>query len=226
MSADFIALVKRGQREAVDRLLDSNPSLVGAKDENGISAILLAHYYGKADVARALLARKPTLDIFEASAAGDADRVRELATSDRALANAWSPDGFFPLGLAAFFKRPAAAKVLIACGADPRMASKPAGFTPLHSAVADDAGAATTDLVRMLLDAGADANARSASGGTPLHTAAFTGNIPVIEMLLAAGAKPEEADDKGRTPLDVARERKHTEAAARLHDAVIERKGL
>ena len=102
---DFIALVKKGQRAAAERMLMSDPSLVGATDEHGVSAILLAYYTGHADVAKTLLELKPRLDVFEASTVGDADRVRELLTKDPSLANAWSSDGFFPLGLAAFFKR-------------------------------------------------------------------------------------------------------------------------
>jgi ankyrin repeat protein len=221
MAVEFIEAVKKGDRDAVERMLANDPALVTAKDEQGVSAILLSHYYGKDDVARVLVARGPELDIFEAAAVGDADRVRALLAKDRALANAWSPDGFFPLGLAAFFKRPAVAKVLLEHGADPRMASKPAGFTPLHSAVADDAGSDVKDLVRMLLEAGADPNARSATEGTPVHTAAFTGNVPVLEMLLAAGGDANAADRKGFTPLDYARDQSHPEAAALLHDAVL-----
>lgn len=224
MTAEFIAAVKKGDREAVERMLATDPALVNAKDESGVSAVLLSHYHGKGDVAKALLARRPALDIFEAATVGDSERVRALLAKDRSLANAWSKDGFFPLGLAAFFKRPAVAKVLLEHGADPRMASKPAGFTPLHSAVADDAGTDVKELVRMLIDAGADPNARSASGGTPLHTAGFTGNVPVTEMLLAAGADPGATDAKDLTPLDHARERSHPEVAAILHDAVLKKR--
>jgi len=226
LPAEFIEAVKRGDREAVERMLAEDPSLVGAKDERGVSAVLLSHYYGKEDVARVLLARRPQLDIFEAAAVGDAERVRELVTRDRSLANAWSVDGFFPLGLAAFFKRPGAATVLLEHGADVHMASKPAGFTPLHSAIADDAGAVTKDLVRMLLDAGADPNARSATDGTPVHTAAITGNIAVLQMLLAAGGDPHAPDNKGQTPLDLARETRHSEAAALLHHSVTDRRRI
>jgi len=221
MAAEFIAAVKKGDREAVERMLATDPALVSARDEQGVSAVLLSHYYGKTDISRALLARRPALDIFEAATAGDAERVRALLANDRALANAWSPDGFFPLGLAAFFKRPAVAKALLQHGADPRMASKPAGFTPLHSAVADDAGTDVKELVRMLIDAGADPNARSASGGTPLHTAGFTGNVAVTQMLLAAGADPEATDAKGLTALDHARAQSHPEVASILHDAAL-----
>ncbi|HEY3218100.1 MAG TPA: ankyrin repeat domain-containing protein [Candidatus Limnocylindria bacterium] len=224
MTAEFLEAVRKGDAAAVERMLADDPSLAGAKDERGVSAVLLSYYYGKEDVARLLLAHRSDLDVFEASTAGDHDRVRGLVKADPALANAWSPDGFFPLGLASFFKHPAVAAVLIEQGADVHMASKPAGFTPLHSAVADDAGPATKDLVRMLLDAGADPNAPSATAFTPLHTAAFTGNIPVVQMLLAAGGDPHVPDNKGQTPLDVAREKQHSEVAALLHHRVTIRK--
>lgn len=226
MSTEFLDAVKKGDHALVERLLEADPSVAPTRDESGTSALLLAHYYGHPELAPRIVAALPGLDLREAAAVGDAGRVRELAKADPASVNAYGDDGFFALGLAAFFKRPDAARALLEAGADPNLASRPAGFTPLHSAVADDEGPAVKDLVRMLLDAGADPNAQSASGGTPLHTAAFTGNIPVIQMLLAAGGDPGIADAKSHTPLDVARERRHSEAAALLHHRVTDRKRI
>lgn len=221
---EFLTAVKRGDRDAVERMLRADPSLLGARDENGTSALLLAYYYGKAEVANALLTHRPDLDIFEAATVGDAERLRELAARDPVLVNAYASDGFFPLGLAAFFKRPAAVSALLALGADVHLASRPAGFTPLHSAVADDRGSSAKEIVRTLVEAGADPNAQSASGGTPLHTAAFVGDVEITKLLLEAGGDPEAQDAKGQTPLDLAREKGHSEVAALMHHAVTARR--
>src|SRR5207249_2534194 len=74
------------------------------------------------------------------------------------------------------------------------------------------------EIVLMLLERGADPNARSQSGGTPLHTAAFTGDHEVAGRLLARGADPAIANRDGKTALDIARERRHTEVARLLEE--------
>jgi len=216
--------VKGGDRAVVERMLDADATLLGARDEHGTSAVLLAHYHGRGDVADALLARRPSLDIFEAATVGDAARLTALLRADASLVNAVAADGYHALGLAAFFKRRDAVRALLDGGADPRIASRTGSFTALHSAVATDAGRADEDIVRMLLDSGADPNAQSASGGTPLHTAAFTGDREILELLLAYGADPSITDAKGHTPLDVARDRGQVEVAAVLHHAMTNRK--
>lgn len=223
MAGQFLDAVKKGDRAAVERMLDADPSLVSAKDESGTSAVLLAHYYGKPEVAAALLSHAPQLDVFEAATAGDAARVRELVDADRSLVDAVARDGYSPLGLAAFFKRTDVVKAPLERGAKPSVSSRDQGFAPLHSAVATDAGAATAEIVRLLLEAGADPNAKSHEGGTPLHSAAFTGDLEIAELLLAYGADPNATDPKGLTPLDVARDRRNVEVAALLHHAVTNR---
>ncbi len=224
MAAQFLEAVKKGDRATVDRMLDGDPSLVSARDEGGTSAVLLAHYYGKTEVAAALLSRAPALDVFEAATAGDAMRVVALVDADPSLADAVASDGYTPLGLAAFFRRRDVVKVLLERGAKPGVPSRDQGFTPLHSAVATDAARSEGDIVRLLLQAGADPNAKSREGGTPLHTAAFTGDLGIAELLLAYGADPTETDRKSLTPLDVARDRRNVEVAALLHRAVTNRK--
>jgi ankyrin repeat protein len=225
MAARFVEAVKTGDRVTVERMLDADPSLASAKDESGTSAVLLAHYHGKPDVAAALLSRAPALDVFEAATAGDAKRVAALVDADRSLVNAIARDGYSPLGLASFFKRRDVVKVLLERGAKPSVPSRDQGFTPLHSAVATDAGDAIHEIVRLLLEAGADPDMKSREGGTPLHSAAFTGDLEIVELLLAHGADPAATDTKGRTPLDIARHRKNDAVAGALQHAVANHQG-
>jgi ankyrin repeat protein len=76
---------------------------------------------------------------------------------------------------------------------------------------ADDARAPTVliraadvsnaDVVRLLLDAGADANARESGGGTALLFAARRDTPEIALLLLDHGAKVNAADNGGTTPL-------------------------
>ena len=84
--------------------------------------------------------------------------------------------------------------------------------TPLQ----DAALAGDARLVRLLLDAGADAAAADLSGMTALHYAAALGKAEVVKALLTAGANPNVRDARGVTPLHLATGGGHTEAAALL----------
>ena len=44
------------------------------------------------------------------------------------------------------------------------------------------------DTVKVLLNAGADVNAKDFTGWTPLHAAAFNGNLQIVRLLLDRGA--------------------------------------
>lgn len=71
------------------------------------------------------------------------------------------------------------------------------GFTLLHHA-------GSRDVASLLFARGADIEARTDDGWTPLHMAALHNNGPLAEQLLARGAKADVRDKRGKTPLDLA----------------------
>jgi ankyrin repeat protein len=163
------------------------------------SELLEALYRGDRETVDRNLADRPELTIFEAAAVGDAARVHELLLLEGGFVDLWSPDGFTALHLAAFFGHEDVAAELLRRGADVSAASRnPLRVQPLHSAAAGN----HTGIVRLLLEHGADPNARQQGGFTPIHAAAQNGNEELYALLVAHGADEEATTDDGRTVAD------------------------
>jgi ankyrin repeat protein len=147
------------------------------------------------------------LDIFEASAVdGGTERAAALLAEAPALAAAVSADGFTPLHLASYFGREAPARALIERGAEPDAVSRnPMALRPLHSA----ASSRSLGIVKLLVERGAEINARQHGGFTPLHAAAFNGDLEMTEYLVANGADCALKSDLGKSALDIAVEKGH-----------------
>ena len=62
-----------------------------------------------------------------------------------------------------------------------------------------------TDVVRCLLDNGANVNKQNSWGETALHYASYNNHIDVMMMLLEHGARKDIKDKFGFTPIDRAR---------------------
>jgi len=203
--------IESGDGDRVRQLADA----AGERDDDGVSALLFAQYYGRGDLVDALRPRKGELDVYEAAALGDTARLEALLDADPELVNSYAQDGFFPLGLAAFFKHADAVRLLLDRGADANQESRHAQIVvrPIHSASADGG---STEIGRLLLDAGADVNVRQPGGFTPLHAAAQGGNAELVELLLERGADRDVRLDDGRTPEDLARESGHGDVAKTL----------
>lgn len=81
------------------------------------------------------------------------------------------------------------------------MARDTRGVTPVHIAAGIAPSCAET--MGLLVDAGADVDARKDDGCTPLHSAAGRLRADAIDLLLRHGADETLVNDKGNTPLDV-----------------------
>ncbi len=210
MSDNIFDAIQAGDLDLVKRVIGSEPQRAAARNADGVSAILLARYYGRREIADLLEATGTPLDIFEASACGRTARVRELLARDRALVNTYAPDGFTPLGLAAFFGHREIVQLLLEHGADVNGASRNAtGYTALTAA----ATRADLPVLELLLEHGARVNHRYGPGFTPLHAAAGTGNLAVVRALVDKGAQPASQTDDGKTPRQIAVEKGFHEIA-------------
>lgn len=72
--------------------------------------------------------------------------------------------------------------------------------TPLHWAIRSQ----HNGILALLLEKGAELNAKNREGRTPLHEAILGGNSVAIDMLLAKGASINAQDKTGSTPLHLA----------------------
>lgn len=212
----LIDAIKERQLDAARAALAADPAAAGTPSAEGTAPICLAMYYRVPEIAEAIAAVKGELDIFEAAVLGRVDQVRALVETDPRLAGAVAGDGFPVLGLACYLRQADVARLLLDRGADPNQAAANAAkVAPLHAAVAADAPA----IAAMLLDAGADIDARQQMDYTPLMGAAANARLALLDLLLARGADPSLRTADGKSAADLARDHGHEEVAARLEDA-------
>ncbi len=202
--------IKTGKADEVNRLVRENPALLTARDASGASPLLIAIYHQKADIVKALADVAGSIDMFEAAALGRVDRIKQLLREDPSLASAYAPDGFPPVGLAAFFGHLDAVITLIAAGADIHAAAKNGlKVQAIHAAVASK----NLDIVRTVLEAGADPNAAQQQGFRPMHESGSSGSRELAELLMKYGGDPALRNDEGKSAITFAREKGHADFA-------------
>ncbi|MGD9791585.1 MAG: ankyrin repeat domain-containing protein [Phycisphaerales bacterium] len=220
----------RAKPNAVRALLKAkaDPDL---RSKEGKTALFFAAGWGGTDCVEALLSAKASVDartdqawsaLMIAAARGEGacvDRLIEAGADVRAR-NRW---GQTPLSLAAMHASLDVAKRLLKAGA-PIADADNDGVTILAHAAKSPAGDENAiELLRLLLDSGANPNTPGVDGVTPLMWAADAADQPRILLLLNNGADANAKDKDGRTALDWASARDDDNgraAAAVLKDAM------
>jgi ankyrin repeat protein len=215
MSQQFLKYIQRGATVEVADAVAADPSLLAWRDVQGVSALMWAIYSGQVLVRDFLLAERArtgvVLDVFEAAAVGDVESLtRALDAAPEAILEQ-SGDGWTALHLAAAFGTPEAAQLLLERGAPVDAVSTNAQKNqPLHAALALGRNPET---IRILLEAGADPNARQTGGYTAIFSAAAANRRDLVELLVTGGADPAILNDFGQSAAGFARERGHAELA-------------
>jgi ankyrin repeat protein len=136
-----------------------------------------------------------TTDLVNAVRAGDMAKISALIASGADVNERDRAGGKTALHWAAKGGNRAAMETLVAAKADPNVKDRQ-GRTPLWGAVETD-----LEVVKFLVEKGADVNARDQINSTPLLWAAGFGKPETVAFLLSKKADVKAADDNGWTPL-------------------------
>ena len=183
---EILEAIKSGDRNCVAELLTEDPSLAYGRTPEGVSYIAVAMYHRRLDIASLLESQRTDLDLYEACTMGMVERVQELVTAEPGSVNSFSPDGFPPVALAAYFGHAEVVQALIDAGADVNVqARNPMKVAAIHAAVS----AKDARIVEILLRNGADPNLQQQEGYTPMQAAIANKDQANIDLLKAHGGR-------------------------------------
>lgn len=154
-----------------------------------------------------LLATSPTLAIAQLRTGGTRTTAQEFFLSERHM-QLYAGDTALHVAAASYDT--ALARKLVESGADVRSKNR-RGAQPLHAAVIGAPGASSwapsrqVEVIRYLIEAGADPEATAAGGVTPLLRAVRNRCSAAVRALLDAGVDPHRTNDNGSSALALAR---------------------
>ena len=143
------------------------------------------------------------IDLYSAVALQRAEQVEQILQQNPDLAQTRSPDGLPALHLATRLGDINTVRSLLAGGCDVNIQnqSKNSGYINEH-ALSEAAFWNRPAIAKLLIESGAEVNARTEDEITALHRAARLGNVKIVKLLLDSGADPELATTRGQTAAD------------------------
>jgi ankyrin repeat protein len=211
-----------GLYDLAERLITKHPEQVNAVGGRMVAPLPAALYKRHFRVADLLYGHGAIVDVrgdkgrtplYCASVDGDVDIIQWLCNHG-VDANVPRDDGFTPLHAAAGNIRPEAVQLLLNHNAYVNSRDEN-GDTPVYAAISYG-NSQSVDIVRRLLERGADPNAGARGRTSPLHLASSHGRLEVARLLHKYGAKVDEEDKEGKTPFQIASERGYDEIAKLL----------
>uniref|UniRef100_T1IHG8 Uncharacterized protein n=1 Tax=Strigamia maritima TaxID=126957 RepID=T1IHG8_STRMM len=225
----FMYAVKDNKVVIAERLLDLGANL-NDKAKDGFTALHFAATYGKEEMLKMLINRRADGTIVGGPKQQLALHIvcsrtyvlpvpvlqQLLRLSGRESRLAIDKDGKSPLFLAVEHGHLTIVKELLSIMADSqlKLTKRGTGDTVLHLAARKH----DLDILRMLVEFGAQVDAQNNDGQTVMHLAAADGDDPLMRFLLQAKANPNISDRLDRTPLHVAAEKGNTQVVDILTD--------
>ncbi len=198
MNSDLVSAAERGDLSAVERLLEEGAS-VENRDDSGRTALVAASYENHLEVARKLIEAGADVNakddteqsayLISTSEIGNDPRLLRLTLENGA--DIGSLDSYNGTGLIRAAERGYAeiVKELLNTDIDVDHVNNLEWTALLEAIILGDGGSQHTEVVRLLVDSGADVNLADGDGVTPLEHARKSDYKEIIEILEDAGAK-------------------------------------
>ena len=222
-----------GFYELAEHLVGKHPEHINARGGRMLTPLVAALGGKHFEVAELLHRNGADVDVRDSSEnvllrqAGGALDIVQWLLNHGADVNAQGFNGYSPLHCAAKHGQLQTFQMLIEHNADIHIQNA-FGMTPLHDAAAAHViHSDHVDIMQLLLDHGANPNARCIDYSTPLHHSSWwktgdyehhQGTVEGTRLLLKHGAIVDAEDNEGRTPLQLALEHGREDIATCLKE--------